>query len=725
MGLFSSKTVYHGDVVTNLAIPYDEHKNFTRETIMTGVIGNEPLTTAIKDTLLNGFATTANSYYQYGRDKYLYGLPTGTLRSGEIIEAPIKEALESIRHTEVDIEEITLNYLDPITLSMYHLDVKFGFDVENLIIKDRIDPNTSGEFTQYFLRASLVPDEDIILVEYLYNDELKEYTFPILDFDRNQLYISVSYRVPSEDYRLRLWLYRTSSGLHPAIQLDTLFTESEYMPVCAVRKEFNSIKEGMPEYESARRMLNILGIDVADIIDALASDGSNADSAPSYPPTTPGDDFTEVQALRRSAGFSIQTASNQPDENIPEDIRDAFVVFKADINSEDQWVRKYLFDYFKDQAAFQKPLEKTKEKIDSLDLVAYRPNEIIIENEIIQSNIFFNYILVETKEGVIGEVGEIKTEIDIQESIQRASPFTGDITVYQSTITYRKQLNETHYEEVFVHGPVHTHDIGGKYVVIRTLDDAIEPDNDTGFYIPVSRRVVEQTSNAFHRAQIYQSTLAVVVYALQSTKVKWYARGAFARLIQLVAIIWTIWSWGAGSASLSWAFALQVVGHIVVHIVISMAISFAVSILTEIIGADAMMIIAAVIAAYAIYSGAFSGPEGMPWAQDLLMISNATFSGIQDNIQRNLIDLAVEYEDFLADAQAEYDKLEEINAMLKNEGYSLIDIVTRSSDSFFWESPTMFFNRTIHMGNPGVGTLSAIESYIKNKLDLPKDKPLF
>lgn len=723
MGWFSSKTVYHGDVVTNLAIPYDEHKDFTKDTIMTGVIGDESLTKTIKDSLLNGFATTANIYYRYGRDKYLYGLPTGTLRSGDINEGPIKEAIETIRHTEVDIELITLDYLDPVTLAMYHLDVQYGFDVENLTIKNRIDPDTTGDFTQLFLHASLVPDEDFVLVEYLYNDELREYTFPILDFDRNQLYISVSYRDPSEDYRLRLWLYRTSSGLYPAIQLDTLFTESEYMPVCAVRREFNSIVEGTREYESAKEMLNILGLEVDDVIEALASDGSSADTNPPYPPTRPGDNEEEREILRTS---SSRTQSNQPDENIPEEIRDAFVVFKADINSEDRWVREYLFTYFKDQAAFQLPLEKTKGRIDDSSFItSFKPNEIIIENQIIQSNIFFNYILVETKEGVIGEVGEVTTDIDIREPTSINFVFRDNITVERSTITFRKQINETQYEEVFVHGPVHTHDIGGKYVVIRTLEDAEEPNNDTGFYIPVSRRVVNQISNTFHRAQIYQSTLAIVVYALQSTKVKWYARGAFARLIQIVAIIWTIWSWGAGSATLSWAFALQVATQIIVHIVISMAISFVVSILTEILGVEAMMVIAAIVAVYSMYSGGFSGPDGMPWAQDLLMLSNATFSGIQDNIQRNLSDLAIEYEDFLAEAQEEYDKLEEINAMLKNEDYSLIDIVTRSSDSFFWESPTMFFNRTIHMGNPGVGTLSTIESYIKNKLDLPKDKPLF
>lgn len=729
MGLFSSKTVYSGEVVTNLAIPFEDHEDFAYNAIMTGILTDKSMTHTIKDSVINGFSMVAHNYYRYGRDKYLFGLPTGTLRSGEIVEAPIKEAIEGIRGREVAIDYVFLDYLDPVSMAMHYLDVNYKFDAESLLIHQRINPNTTGEFEQYFLHASLLPDEDSILIEYLYNDTLQEMVYEIPSFDRNQLYITAAYRVPSEDGRLRIWLYRTDSGLYPAIQVETLFTESEYFPVCAVRREFENVRKGTEEYRTAREMLNIIGLNIDDVIGALSSDGSEADANPPYPPTTPGDDLI-VQRSVPVGPIGIQstsrrTTNNVPDENIPEEIRDAFVTFKADINSADQWVRKYLFEYFKDQAAFQLPLEYTKDRIENGEYHHVKINELIIENEIIQSNIFFNYVILETKEGVVGDIGEVHTVFTIRDPIQYSIPFKYDEEIQLSTIEYKKQISPTHYESVLVHGPVHTHDIGGKYVVIRTLEDAIEPDNDTGFYIPVSKRVVDRFSNPYHQSQIYQSTLSIVVYALDSQKVKWYARGFFALLLQIISIVITIWSAGSQSWTLSWAAALQVVAQILIHIVINMVLTFGMRVITDIIGTDAALILAAALAAYSIYSGAFSSSEGMPWAQDMLALSNATFGAVQKVFNDAMLSLSHEYEELLAEAEERYDEIEEINAMLHNEGYSLIDIVTRSNNEVFWESPEMFFNRTIHIGNPGIGVLGAIEVYIENKLDLPKDKPLF
>lgn len=409
--------------------------------------------------------------------------------------------------------------------------------------------------------------------------------------------------------------------------------------------------------------------------------------------------------------------------NDPTKMRDAYVVFKADMNSSDPYVREYLYAYFREQQAFQIPLSRTKDVIDSGTYQHYRPNEIIIENDIMKTNFLFNYILVNSFTGKIGKVGEILIDITIRKGVSVYVMFGQQKLEFDmSSITYRKQLTETTYEEIEVHGPLYSHDIGGKTVLVRSLDDAIDTETeDTGLYLPVSKRIVDQFSNMFTRSQIYQSTLSITVYALDVTKVRFYQRKLFGRLLQIAAIIFTIYTAGAGSSTLTWATALNVVKNIVIQMIITMGLSL----LVKVIGIENALLIATVAAIGMIATGTYDSTfAGLPDAANFLALTNATFGASQIVLSDELKSLQDDYRDFLEESKAEYDKIKEVNDMLSGQDYDLLDIITRSSNDLSWETPDMFYNRTIHTGNPGVETLNVITNFVNQKLLLPFDRPI-
>lgn len=291
---FKSKRVYTGGVSTSLAIPFDDHSNFVRDTILTSVFGQRDMANTIVEANIHGLGAAVQRYYNYGKDKYRHGLPKGTLRGGTIDDTEIQRVLAELRNAPVTIISSVLVYGDPVVIAADYLDRYYGFNAEDLSIIEPIEPTTLTTFTQLFLDARLSDTEDGIIVSYQFENETRELTFLVPDFDRNQLYLSVNYRVPTEDNRLRVWTYRGNSGLFPMLELDTLYKESEYLPICVLRRDFDNINEGTAEFKEAKEMLGLLGIDPKEIIDALMGDGSEADDSYSGSPREPGNNDSVV-----------------------------------------------------------------------------------------------------------------------------------------------------------------------------------------------------------------------------------------------------------------------------------------------------------------------------------------------------------------------------------------------------------------------------------------------
>ena len=68
-------------------------------------------------------------------------------------------------------------------------------------------------------------------------------------------------------------------------------------------------------------------------------------------------------------------------------------------------------------------------------------------------------------------------------------------------------------------------------------------------------------------------------------------------------------------------------------------------------------------------------------------------------------------------------ELDELRKELENLSGADINLLTLTRGKHFFninESPTEFYNRTVHINNPGVLSLDSIDSYVERNLTLPK-----
>ena len=682
MNPFKSKRIYNAAVVSDLLIPEDEHQPFLKNTILAATLGNYPVSETFRDGMLKGFSAQVDRYYRYGRDVYTYGLPEGVTTDGVVELDAVKKVIEDIRGQAIEIEDVELLYPDPENLAWEWLDVQYGFNPDNWKILNPIEP---GYTDQEYLSAEFDDETDELIIYYTMSGEEKSLVVTWPGLNRNHKYLTASYRNVSGDTRIRKWNYRILSGVHPTVKYDTLEVDSEFLPLCAVRYDYENIVSGHPQYLTTRRMLQQLAINIDDVVEALMTD---------------------------------------EDGNVPSEMQDAFVLFQAQIDSEDKYVNMYLFDFFKDQLQYQPANKQSTFWQFITGEIPFPPpaTEVSIKNEISQNTVFFNYIERSVVSGSIGEVDTVETEITINDSFQYQRHSFLNESIDMSVFEVRKQINSNQYEVLKVHGLFTVHDVHRKAQVVRYLSEIVDPENDgdTGMYIPVNQRIVRNISNPFTRSQIYQSTLALTVYALDVQKVRWYQTSTFRYLLQIAAIVITIVTGGTGAAAVTVVGAIQVIANIFVQLVINMVLAYSIKVVIEVLGIEVGLILAIAGTALAVYGGAL-GPESMPWAQDLLRLSTITFDANNLVMADSLRDMARELEALMEEYQTQYDEIEEINDMLNNSGVNLLDSVTHIPIINPWEDSNDFFNRTINIQNPGIAVINTVDNFIHSKLDLEQE----
>ena len=142
-----------------------------------------------------------------------------------------------------------------------------------------------------------------------------------------------------------------------------------------------------------------------------------------------------------------------------------------------------------------------------------------------------------------------------------------------------------------------------------------------------------------------------------------------------------------------------------------------------------LAILIAVVAFAARFYGGFSNWSidlkitTMPISQALLSLSSALISGAQNAIQGLLNDIAEQYSAFLLTSEAEQKKLEAAQELLKQPELLSFDLLEAQQPQFTQvpnESPTAFYNRTIHTGNVGTLVLNVVPVYCDLLLKLPE-----
>lgn len=728
-----SKTVYTGDVIVQPLIPSENRTDFLMDAVFQSVLGEQEITKVLGESITDSLASKANLVHDLANRRYT------RLRSPSVDfikefntpaqEIAIRNVLQGIHSAPVSLRSIFIGFPNPESLAQQVLINDYNMDLVTGVIPKPIEESNEG--TQTFERA--IFQGNTIRIYYDLDGEQKSFIHDAFAIGFTELYITAEYQVFQETSN-RIWNYNTNSGLYPEIEIFRDRVNEEFYPTLPVREDYNNIVEGHPLRESSENLLQYLGIDIDEVLDGLNGDGTGSTNPGSEPPN---DNYVRGQEV--NAGAVEDESAGQ---NIPEEIQDAFITFQADLTSEDAYTLDYLFRYFNKERQTQsniisniyRYIVNNNRNLPPSDSPLWGdtelrrdipplPHTLSFTSNVMHKNILYNFIDFEEVEGIIGILGTVKRELDIREDFIVYDPdVPGNLRelyrVSLSNYIIKKQVSQNTYHVITVNGLYMVEDVHDREDVVRLLADVDE--GEEGFTIPVSKTLLDSVSNVWVRSQILQSTCVAVVYAVSRQRVRWYRRRAFAKLIQIAAVAITVFTGGAGAPALTWAFAVQVATQIIINIAIGVALQFALSVVANIIGYEAAMILAVAATAFAIYSGAFATDPSLPWAGDLLKLSTMSFDAIQENMVIDFQKELDEFTNFQKEIEARYDEIDEINQMLRGDNPNLTETITRVNQISLWETPAMFYSRTVENKNPGTAAIEAISVYVERKLQLPK-----
>jgi hypothetical protein len=288
-----------------------------------------------------------------------------------------------------------------------------------------------------------------------------------------------------------------------------------------------------------------------------------------------------------------------------------------------------------------------------------------------------------------------------------------------SYVTFLYQDTPSSYKKIVVNGLIHYNYVYGNYKVETTLADS--SNSQTNFVIPLQYNLVQQLP-LIKRNFLYRDAFQLVFYSHEAVKVKWYESNFFQFLMVVVAIAWLVWSGdftALEAAATGGAYTLAM--YFIEQIVISFVWSEGFKVLADAIGAEWATAIAALIS-ISVQQGWLKADslKGLPFAEEILAGSSAAFSGITEYINSEYETLNNEIKEFDATKEKLIDELEAANELLETSGFiDPFEFINLQGSLSLGESPTDYYNRTVHSGNVGILSLDSIEYFTEIMLQLP------
>jgi hypothetical protein len=676
MGLFSSRTKITTGVVT--AKLMEDKPQFIKDVVLSSTLTSTNIAANIQQNLLTGFSSRVEAFYQYGKTRFVNGLPEGTATNTRVDVGAVRNAIQT-EHTDT----VVLNYTFVDTLNPDYLAYDFFFKNYSYDFNTKT-LNTSPYGKPMLFDFALVVGVQVEIHLYEIIDDARVYSIysiPLV-LDSTKTYYHALYALTTDTSNTKVWFYDPSTGVFPELDLELLEYNSPFYPIIPIRtNKVNTVDSGDADLiRTSNRALQKLGSELETLTDAIMSEDG-------------GNDPTVVD--------------------------DAFITFATDIQTKSEAGLDYFHRFFTSLIPVTKVTKAQFEaSISAFNLKSELLSYIGINDGEFKTLIVYNYIEKEILEGTLSSKYESETIIRPNSTMWGPNGIADYSIVNMSEIRFKKRISPTHYEQITVHGLKHISDVYPGREVERTLLDSItEPTEDDpqdrGFYIPLSRGITRSMS-PIKKTELFYESLVLVVYAIQKTRLKWYQSSAFRFIITVIAIILTVYTWDFSG---SW---LTLAASIAKSLAINLAVQLALKQLVKIVGGKLAAILAIVAIAVALYYGALSGPDGLPWAEELLNLATLTLSAVSITIKDDFLNLQSDVSDFLKSAKELDEELEELFSGL---GQS-IDYLTLTRNNLFFdinETPDAFFERTIHETNPGVLSLEAIENYVNYKLRLPEN----
>lgn len=489
----------------------------------------------------------------------------------------------------------------------------------------------------------------------------------------------------------KYFTYRENEGTYP--ELDDVFKDAyadlgSFFPFVYFRygRTSQSTDHNWPQYKSTKKLLKYLNMDYASVSDAINENP----------------DIQNVEQAMMIMAVPAETT------NIRE--------------------QRYLFEFFRrfyiDSGGSTKPLSQLISDIQSIKngilsmTAAGTTNKpalgIIIQDKLFKMALGMDGVYRVRKPGSIGHVGfynSSKETKDVAYTLtylnESLVETTAELTIPVVFHYYRKQITEHLYEELQVVNLEMLYYIFEEYT--GTADTIM---------IPLDHSITKFYSNR-SREELYSRSLHYVFNSKVEIATKWYQQGWFKTVLIIVAIVITVISMGGASgiaaslATLASMTAMEIVVAALIMAIEMIVMRYALKLFVKMVGVEFAIIIALVAAAFGIVDGLTGGGlVGAPFASTLLKLSTGLINSVGDAFAEKMLGLQKEADLFGLEMVQKEDALKEANKLL--EGNNLM-----SPWIIFGESPSDYYNRTIHSGNIGTYSIEAISSYVDNALTLP------
>ena len=763
MGLFSSKKKHYVDTAVVRVVEDGLVPNVMRTAVVEAMFKDYGITETIMENVLQGSFRKIERAYRWAKvpGNYAHGLPDVHVQSSSDGKA---KAIQAIR-SDIGFTP-TIDYLHYRPLNNIHmgwifakdqwghdeetnrldaLSAYFGVDIylDKMVAvhnvtpgqepeqsslgnfggntqggstpeRDWAEPDNASELDKVMSLDAFLTEEEVkvganevesVELHYIWKTDdgihrgVHVLDLSSYDLDREYYHARYTYD-PGSGKRVGYWLYDTEDERHP--DLDSVFditytSPGTYFPFVVFRSEQQNY-----------------------------ADPSRHDT----------DEYKSTVELADRMGFDYQSMSDQIHKNDDVgDIRQAVMMMAVPITTQDPLQMEYLYRWFTalhdrlpNEATSSTP---TVSGISDLSAASDDSYAITISDADFSCTISFDKITRRLRSGKVCDVGDFTNDqgtgsTDISDRIAM-NPF--DLFPSHSfntrNRTIRKQLNEHVYEEVVIENPQFRFPIarGGKKKTEGGADDE-------RLLIPLDYNICQEFS-PLEREDLYYRSLQLVFNSHIVQKVKWYQREAFAILLIVVAIVWTIFTYGGdGGSALSTALGLTagtnaaiaaaIVQSIVVNIVIGKVLAFAVVELANIVGIEFVQVLAVVAFLYGGYSLAQNNFVMNSTAENMLVLSSGLVEGGQQFIGGEIGALQKEQEEFMKAGEGLYEELEALKAAL-DSGIDLDPFVFVAEEPLivFGETPANYYDRTIHSGNVGAKALNLVQNFAEISLRLP------
>jgi len=733
MGIFSSK--YKTTVGTSITRVIEDSQ--IPNSVLTGVTkslmqSDGQLLENAMEELIGSIGVRANRMYDYGRKTYPHGVPKGTLLNSKSGKVLVEEAIE-FEHGPVTMDYYYYGPLNNLHFGWLKLQDTYQYNsaTNQLVVNGatvylvdmvvNIKEATLGELANGSLDQWGISPKNGETAERRNWGSLSGFSMFELDALASGDYLKVTYNsknaagivdigtfnIPvtgvdiTADYHhacymktgaRKYWLYKANAGVHQAIDVlhSTVYSAGgSYMPWGYFRYNKVSTVNDVTtnEYKTSKRLMNYIGLD-----------------------------FETVG----------KTINENPDIA---DVEQAMLMMAVPANSTKQIDVRYLYDFFgglySTQISTNPALDESQAIQDILrNLFDKTPassgskNSLVIQDAKFKMTLDFRRITKARRTGVLGKIGTYQggygTGVDTVKGLDDSGlPITHSTTVKHHF--YRRQVTAKIFEEIRVEGLTMKYHIFEDYY--ETADEA-----EDILLIPIDMAIVDNYS-IMDREVLYCRSLHYVFNSRVITKIKWYQQSFFKYLMIVVAIVATlvfnpiggaIWAAIASGSAVAITTALVALA---VELLAQFLISMVIKLFVKLVGGKFAFILAIVAVLYTGYTSFQSGSvNGAPFATELLKLSSnlaeASFSDIMKGKYQNL---EKEYNEFSDMVSSNKEKLERAKSELGYNNYLTPAFI-------FGETPSEFYDRTIHSGNIGVLAIDAISSYYDIALSLPKPK---